>query len=153
MFPNVSMIIYYVSKIGFFVFRFLKEIFANFNTFPFYMQKADVTRNGLHQPFVLVIDYFYIDNFPCPLSCVISLAYPKHLIGRFELLRAAFFFGERLHKLAVHLLRLFINVGKVFVQLAFREQVSVQNRAATLDIAKVLLPPQADWSAILFGQC
>ena len=47
---------------------------------------------------------------------------------------------------------LFINVSKVFIQFAFSEQVGVENRAASLDIAKVLLSPQADWSLILFGQ-
>ena len=55
------------------------------------------------------------------------------------MLRAAFFFGERLYKLIIHFLRLFIYVGKVFVQLAFSEQVGIENRAAVFDIVKVLL--------------
>jgi len=37
----MSMIIYYVSKIGFFVCRFLKEIFATYNTFLFQKTKRD----------------------------------------------------------------------------------------------------------------
>lgn len=38
-------------------------------------------------------------------------------------------------------------------ELAFSEQVGVEYRAASFDIAKVLVSPQADWSVILFGQC
>ena len=153
MFPNVSMIIYYVSKTGSFVCRFLKEIFANFHTFPFYMQKADVTRNGKHQPFVLVIDYFNVDNLSRSLNSIIHLAYPQHLVSYFELFSAAFLPCESLYKFIVHLLRLFINIGKILVELAFCEQIGIENGAASFDIAKMLLSPQTDWSLILFGQC
>jgi hypothetical protein len=98
---------------------------------------------------VLIIDYFSVHNFSRSLDKIIHLAYPQQLVGCFELFGAAFFLCESLHKLVVHLLRLFINIGKVFVEFAFGEKIGVENRATSYDIAKVLLSPQPDWSVIL----
>lgn len=74
---------------------------------------------------MLAIDYFSVHNFSCSLDGVIHLANQQHLIGGFELFGAAFFFGERLHEFVVYLLRLFVNVGKVFVQFAFCEHIGI----------------------------
>lgn len=126
--------------------------------------KAQLTR-GRNRPSVnttegfvvyllsLSVNYFGIYNLSRSLGSIIHLAHPQHLVGCFELFGAAFFLCESLYKIVVHLLRPFINIGKIFVQLAFSEQVGVENRATSFYIAKVLLSPQADRTAILFGQC
>ena len=77
----MSMIIYYVSKTVFSVCRFLKEIYATFNTFLFYKHKADVIQLRTTSACMLVIDYFRVHTLSRSPGSIIHLTHPQHLVA------------------------------------------------------------------------
>ena len=94
-----------------------------------------------------------INDLHCPVPDVVHSLHPQHLILRFELFSYALSLGHLLCQ-QEHLLRyLFVDVGKVGIQLAADQQFRVQGFALLLDMPQVALPPNPDGPFFLSRYC
>lgn len=83
---------------------------------------------------------------------VIHPSNPLHLVVCFELFRHALTLCKLPYQLIKHILRLLVDIGKISGQLAFGQQICVENITVTLQIAKMPFPKYADFHFWLFGQ-
>ena len=75
---------------------------------------------------LLCVDQINIDDLRCRFPYCVHSLHPKHLISCLERFSDTFLFGKFIYQPKEHILCLFIQLGKVAVQLPVEEQPGIE---------------------------
>lgn len=84
-------------------------------TFSIFLTQKNNGRDFFLPLSILCVNQIHIYNFSCSCLYVIHCTDPRHLVGAFEFLRYAFFFGKLLYQSKEQFLRLFVYISKITV--------------------------------------
>lgn len=118
---------------------------------------ANQTKNGgrdlpLPPLHLYRVNQIAIYDFHSPITDVVHSANPSRWIGGFQCLRNTFMLRHLFYYPRKHIFCLFVNIGKVTVQLVACEQSSISCSFMLFQITFVPLSPYADGLCFLFGQ-
>ena len=103
-------------------------------------------------PGTLCINQIVVHNLHSSIPNVVHSLYPQHLILDLKLFCDAFTGRHLLNQLKKHRFSLFIQIGKITVQLAGDLQLRVQRFAVLQEKPQMPLPPYADGTLFFIGQ-